>query len=151
MTEKQEIKRGIELALMMVADIDKVYKKYAKAALKASEERAEKIRKEKYKECNTTEELHDLYGYGNITLEEYDEGCDFFEMQENRRQQLSCIESHRKNLKEIRDRWKGTAMELKEELDEIDGIAKVTDTRNVFEKLEAEERAERYKTLLLSN
>lgn len=73
------------------------------------------------------------------------------EAQEERKRQLSCIELHRKNLKEIRDRWKGTVEELREELDEMDGTVKEVDTRTAFEKLEAEERAERYTALLLSN
>lgn len=151
MKEREKIMQEIELAKMMSADIDKVYKKYAKAALKASEERAEKIKNEKYKDCTTAEELQDMYGYGEITLEEYDEGRDFLEAQEERKRQLSCIELHRNNLKEIRDRWKGTIMELREELDEVDGTVKEVDTRTAFEKLEAEERAERYTALLLAN
>lgn len=44
MKERKKIMQDIELAKMMSEDIDKVYKKYAKSALKASEERAEKSR-----------------------------------------------------------------------------------------------------------
>lgn len=145
MVSKREIDQEIELAQMMVADIDKVYKKYAKAALQAQEERLEKIRTEKYMECDTAEQLHELYGWGSVTLDEYEAGRDFFESREDRKKRLSFVEAHRKNLKEIRDRWKGTVIELQRELDEMNGV--VEDKRTYVEKLEAEERAERYAAL----
>lgn len=139
---KQDIEQDIELAKMMVADIDNVYKKYAKAALKASEERAEKIKNEKYHGCTTDEELQTLYGYEEITLAEYDEGRNFLAAREDRKKQLSLVEQHRKNLRDLRDRWKGTVNELQDELDELNGV--VEDKRTYLEKQEAEERAERY-------
>ncbi|MGE4213176.1 MAG: hypothetical protein AB7E42_00160 [Anaerotignaceae bacterium] len=145
MTAKQDIEQGIELAKMMATDIDRLYKKYAKSALKASEDRLEKIRNESYHGCATVEELQDLYGYGAITLAEYDEGRDFIADMEERKKQLSLIEQHRKNLKDIRDRWKGTVKELQDELNEMNGVVK--DNRTYLEKLEEEERAERYATL----
>lgn len=145
MNLKRSIEQEIELAKMMATDIDKVYKKYAKAALLAAENRTEKIRNEKYRGCATTEELQCLYGYSEITLEEYDKGRDFFKAREEREKQLSLTEQHRKNLKDIRDKWKGTAKELQDELDEMNGVIK--DTRTYVEKLEAEERAERYATM----
>ena len=141
-TEIANIEQEIELAKMMAADIDKVYKRYAKAALKAAQERTEKIRLEKYHGCVDVEELQDLYAYAEITLEEYDTGRDFFEEQQIRAKRLSLIEKHRQNLKDIRDRWKGTINELQQELDELNGVQK--DTRTFVEKLEAQERAERY-------
>ena len=144
--KKQDIERDIELAKMMAADIDKVYKKYAKAALKDSEERLEKVRNESFHGCTNVEELQDLYGYGSITLAEYDEGRDFMTQREERKKQLSLIEQHRKNLKDIRDRWKGTVKELQDELNQMNGVVK--DKRTYIEKLEAAERAERYATLL---
>ncbi len=137
-----EIEQEIELAKMMAADIDKVFKKYAKAALAAEQARAEKFRNKKYKGCEDIQELQDLYGWGEFTEKEYQEGIEFFECWEEGKKQLSLIELHRKNLREIRDRWKGTVRELQEELDELNGVVK--DTRNAFEKREAEERAERY-------
>jgi len=141
-TEIANIEQEIELAKMMAADIDKVYKRYAKAALKAAQERTEKIRLEKYHGCVDVEELQNLYAYAEITLEEYDTGRDFFEEQQIRAKRLSLIEKHRQNLKGIRDRWKGTINELQQELDELNGVQK--DTRTFVEKLEAQERAERY-------
>jgi len=137
-TEITNIEQEIELAKMMAADIDKVYKKYAKAALKAAQERTEKIRLEKYHGCVDVEELQNLYAYAEITLEEYDTGRDFFEEQQIRAKRLSLIEKHRQNLKDIRDRWKGTINELQQELDELNGVQK--DTRTFVEKLEAQER-----------
>lgn len=142
---KRDTEQEIELAKMMVTDIDKVYKKYAKAALKALEERAERIKNEKYRGCETVEELQNLYGYDEITLAEYDEGKDFIAAREERKKQLSLIERHRKNLKDLRDRWKGTVQELQDELNELNGVIK--DNRTYVEKLEAEERAERYALL----
>ena len=145
MNLKQELERDIELARMMAEDINKVYKKYAKAALQAQQERFNKIRDEKYHGCANADELHDLYGNDEITLDEYDAGRDFFDGQEIRRVQMSLIEQHRKNLKDIRDRWKGTVNELQNELDELNGAVK--DKRTYLEKLEAQERAERYAAL----
>jgi len=139
---KHEIEQDIQLAKMMADDMDKVYKKYAKAALKASEERIERIRHEKYHDCDTIEELRDLYGYDEITLDEFDEGRAFLESREERKKQLSIIELHRKNLKDIRDRWKGTVIELQRELDEINGVVKKRDL-NAFEKCDLERRGER--------
>lgn len=60
-----------------------------------------------------------MYAYAEITLEEYDAGRDFFEEQQIRAKQLSLIEKHRQNLKDIRDRWRGTINELQQELDEL--------------------------------
>ncbi|MEA5084384.1 hypothetical protein SDC9_196859 [bioreactor metagenome] len=143
---KQDIEQDIELAKMMAADIDRLYKKYAKAALQASEERLEKIRNQSYHGCMTAEELQDLYGYGTITLAEYDEGLDYIAQREERKKQLSLVELHRRNLKDLRDRWKGTVGELRGELNDMNGVVK--DKRTYIEKLEAAERAERYATLL---
>lgn len=146
MSLKHEIEQDIELAKMMVADIDKLYKKYAKSALQAERERKEKIRNEKYLCCANVEELKELYGYGEITIEEYDAGRDFFEAQEKRSKQLSLVERHRKNLRELRDKWKGTVNEFQQELDELNGVQK--DTRTYIEKLEYEERKERYASMI---
>lgn len=148
MNLKQKIEQDIELAKMMAADIDKIYKKYAKAALKAQQERFDKIRDKKYRGCSNVEELHDLYGADEITLDEYDAGRDFFEGQEKRKAQMSLIEQHRKNLKDIRDKWNGTAKELQEELDEINGVIKEKPL-NAFERLEQDRRNERLAALRL--
>lgn len=142
---KREIEQEIELAKMMADDIDKVYRKYAKAALEAQQERINKIRDEKYHGCSNADELHDLYGQDVITLDEYDAGRDFFDGQEIRKKQMSLVEHHRKNLKDMRDKWKGTVKELQEELNELNGVQK--DTRTYIEKLESQERAERYAAL----
>lgn len=140
---KQDIERDIELAHMMAADIDKVYKRYAKAALRAETDRLSRVVETKYMGCLSADELRDgLFAYGSITEDEYCAGIDFFEALGSREKQLSLIELHRKNLKEIRDRWKGTVKELQAELDELNGVVK--DNRTFVEKLEAEERAQRY-------
>lgn len=87
-----QIEQEIELAKMMAMDIDKVYKKYAKAAMQAQLNRIEKIRNEKYHGCVDVSELENLYAYDEITLEEYDVGWDWFEGQKIRTSQLSLIE-----------------------------------------------------------
>lgn len=150
MSINQDFEKDIELAKMMAADIDKVYHKYAKAALKAFEEREERIRNERYHGCADEEELRNLYGYAEITLDEFDKGRAFFESTEERKKQLSVIELHRRNLKEIRDRWKGTIVELQRERDEMNGIKKPMKL-NAFEKRELELREERIAALTLSS
>jgi hypothetical protein len=145
---EQEIEQEIELAKMMAADIDKIYKKYAKATLQAQQDRLEKIRAEKYKGCSTVEELQMAYGYGEITIDEYDEGRDFLAAMKARESQLSLIEKHRRNLKGIRDNWKGTVIELQRELDELGGKQKEKPL-NAFEMLEEERRADRLESLSL--
>ena len=147
---KNDIEQEIQLAEMMASDIDKIYKKYAKAALQAEQERIEKVRLEKYKDCSTAQELQELYGWGEITAAEYEAGRVFLEEREKRMKQLSLVEKHRANLKEIRDRWKGTVKELQEELDELNGVEKVK-PMNAFEKLEAEQRKERYEAINLQS
>lgn len=150
MALKQELERDIELAKMMAADIDKVYKKYAKAAIEAQQARFIKIQNEKYYGCSNADELHDLYGADEITLDEYDAGRDFFEGQDKRKAQMSLIEQHRKNLREIRDNWKGTVKELQEELDDLNGVIKEKPL-DAFERLEQENRTERLAALRLQD
>lgn len=142
MLSKHELEQEIELAKMMVADIDKVFKKYAKAALEAQQKRLEKIRLEKYKDCDNPNELQELYGWGELTEKEYREGLCFFEEKETRWAQLSLIEKHRKNLRDIRDRWKGTVSELQQELNELNGVEK--QQLSYVEQLEKQEREQRY-------
>lgn len=145
MNLKQAIEQDIILAKMMADDLNKVFKKYAKAALKASEERNEKIKNEKYHGCTSFEELQNLFGYGEITSDEFEEGQDFLQSREERKEQLSLVEQHRINLRYLRDKYKGTVKELQDELDEINGVVK--DNRTYVEKLEAEEQMERYASL----
>lgn len=148
--KKADIEREMQLAEMMASDIDKLYKKYAKAALQAEWERIEKVRVEKFKDCSTVQELQDLYGWDVITIDEYEAGRHFLEEKEKRIKQLSLVEKHRANLKEIRDRWKGTIKELQEELDELNGVEKVK-PMNAFEKLDEEWQNERLDALKLQD
>lgn len=150
MALKQEIENDIILARMMADELDKAYKKYAKAALEVQKERFNRIRDEKYHGCTNADELHDLYGCDEITLEEYDAGRDFFEGQEARMRQMSFVERHRKNLKDLRDRYKGTAKELQEELDDLNGVVKEKPL-NAFERLEQEDRNERLAVLRIQD
>lgn len=143
MSTKQEIEQEIELAEMMAADIDKVYKKYAKAALEAEQKRLEAAKETIYMGCQDKDELQELYGFGDLTEEEYYGGIEYFDSMNTRKKQLSLIEKHRQNLKDIRNRWKGTVKELKEELEELGGV-KVQQPMNYIEQLEQQERQERY-------
>ena len=136
-----QIEREIELARMMAEDMDKVFRKYAKSALEAENRRTEKIRNERFMGCATERDLQDIYGYAGITEDEYYAGLEFLESREERKKQLSIVELHRRNVKDIRDRWKGTVRELQAELNELNGV--IPDARNAFEKSEAAERADR--------
>ncbi len=145
---RKEIEIEIELANMMVADLDKIFKKYAKAAQAAAEARLENIRSKKYKDCDNKEELQELYGFGDLSEDEYYAGLDFFDEKETNQKRLSLIEQHRQNVKELRDRWKGTEKELKQELDELDGIV-YEKPQTYVEKLKAQERQERFEAMRL--
>jgi hypothetical protein len=145
---RKEIEQEIELANMMVADLDKIFKKYAKAAQAASEARLESIRCKKYMGCENKQELIDLYGFGDLTRDEYYAGIEFFDGKETRKKQLSLIERHRKNIKDIRDRWKGTVIELQDELNELDGV-KSGKPMSYLEQLERQERQERFEAMKL--
>jgi hypothetical protein len=117
--DQEIIEQELELAKMMVADLNRLYKKYAKAAQAKETERLERIRAEKFKECENEQELQELFGFGELTRDEYYSGLDFFDAKEKRRRQKSLIEQHRINLKEIRDLWKGTINERQDELNEM--------------------------------
>ena len=145
----EDIQQEITLAEMMVTDLDKIYKKYAKGALAVYEKRQEKIKESKYLECENIAELHENFGWGFITEEEYNEGVRFFEEMELLKDRKSLIELHRQNIKETRDNWKGTIIHLKKELDILNGVEKVKPL-NAFELLEIEMRKERSQEMQLS-
>jgi len=143
---KRDIEREIELAEMMVADLEKIFKKYAKAAQAEAEARQERIKSTKYFSCSNVEELQTMYGYGELTEKEYYAGLDFFEELKLSNTRKSLIEQHRQNVKELRDRWKGTVLELTDELAELDGVKKGKPLTYI-EQLEAKERNERYESM----
>lgn len=141
MSRQQEIEQERVLAQLMVDDLDRLYKKYQKSAYKAQKEREAKRIEKEFKGCKSAQELQDLYGYGDITIDELERGIEYFRQD---KVQYSTIELHRKNIKELRDRWRGTVNELKEELNELLGVEKLS----YVEELELSEREERYKQIL---
>lgn len=135
------IEEELELAKLMVKDLEKLWKSYAKKALQARQERETNQVKKGFHDCETKEELIDLYGYGDIDSETYQRGLSYFDTPD--KPKLSTIELHRKNIKDMLNRWKGTVNELKEELN-----PSVKDTENIFEKMDRLEREERYKNMM---
>jgi len=138
---EREIEKELELAKLMVKDLERLWKSYAKKALQAKQERETRQVKKGFLDCETKEELIDLYGYGEIDEDTYNRGLDYFDSPE--KPELSIIELHRKNIKEMLGRWRGTIMELQEELN-----PQVKDTENIFEKMDRLEREERYKNMM---
>ena len=138
---EKEIVLELELAKLMVKDLEKLWKTYAKKALQAKQEREMRQVKKGFLDCETKAELVDLYGYGEIDEDTYNRGLDYFDNPE--KPELSTIELHRKNIKEILSRWKGTVMELQYELN-----PPVEDTENAFDKAARLEREERYKNMM---
>lgn len=138
---EKEIERELEIAKLMVADLEKLWKSYAKKALQAKQERETRQIKKGFLNCETREELIDLYGYGEINDETYQRGLDYFDNPE--KPELSIIELHRRNIKELLNGWKGTVKELQEEL-----TPTVKQSENLFEKMDRLEREERYKNMM---
>lgn len=138
--ETGSIEEDLELAKLMVSDLEKLWNSYAKKALQAKQERETKQAKKGFLDCETKEELIDLYGYGDIDEETYQRGLDYFDNPE--KPKLSVIELHRKNIKELLGRWQGTVKELQEELN-----PQIPQTETVFEKMDRLDREERYKNL----
>lgn len=137
----KEMEQELELAALMVKDLKKLWSSYAKKALQARQERELKQTKKGFLDCETREELIDVYGYGEMDEDTYHRGLNYFNNPE--KVELSVIELHRKNIKEILSRWEGTIKELQEEIE-----PQIKQRENAFEKLEREEREERYKNMM---
>lgn len=137
--EKQEIRNDIVISEMLIKDLNKVWKSYAKKALIAKQERELKQEKKGFLDCETERELIDLYGWGEIDEETYRRGLDYFQ-KINKPPELSIVEKYRKRLKELISREKGTIIELNEELNPTEKVPE----ENAFEKYERLEREERY-------
>lgn len=136
--DRHEIEREIELAQIMAKDLEKLWKSYAKKALAAKQERELRQEKKGFLEYNTVEELTDAYGWGAINEETYYRGRQYFE-NSNKPPELSVIEEHRKRIKELIGRYKGTVRELLEELNPPEKKQE----ENAFDKRERELRDER--------
>ncbi len=145
-----EVESELELAELMVKDLQKLWASYAKKALEAKQERELRQEKKGFLEYETVEELINGYGYGfgygeDEDREIYRRGLEYFE---NLKQppKLSVIEHHRANIKALLDNYKGTVKMLKDELDELEG-KKNLPQESVFERLERQEREERSRML----
>ena len=114
----KEIEQEILIAELIVKDLDGLYKKYRKAAYEAREERIAHDFERNFMGSKTVSELQDMYGYGEITRSEYEQGVDYLE---SYRPELSIVELHRKELKDMRDNWRGTIKELMGEIDTLKG------------------------------
>ncbi len=118
MTEemKLEIQEEIEMAELMVKDLTKIWKSYAKKALEAKTERELKQEKKGFLDCENENELQELYGFGEIDDDTYHRGLEYFK-NAKKPPKLSVIERHRKRVKDLLDNEKGTLIELKRELE----------------------------------
>lgn len=143
--EKKEILQEIELAELLVKDLEKVWKSYSKKALEAKLERELKEEKKGFLEYETEQELIEAWGYGAISEEAYYKGLDYFREQK-KPPELSTIEKHREVLKSMINNAKGTIKELNEELEPEEKKHK----ENAFERAERLEREEKLSALRLN-
>ncbi|MEG2429031.1 MAG: hypothetical protein RSA99_01480 [Oscillospiraceae bacterium] len=143
---ENEIKEELQLAELMVKDLQRLWNSYAKKALIAKQERELKQEKKGFMECENIEELADAFGYGEMSEEIYYKGLEYFENADKPPKQ-SIVELHRKNIKKILDNWKGTVKMLNDELNPPEKKEEET----VFEKIEREEREERYNAFVIGS
>lgn len=149
MTEstKREIAEDIEISEMFVKDLERLWKSYSKKALIAKQERELKQEKKGFLDCETKQELIDLYGYGEIDDDTYYRGLDYFDSL-NEPPELSAIEKYRVRLKDLINREKGTIKELN---DELNPVEKKQPEENAFDRYDRLRREERNKELSLSD
>lgn len=139
---KQDIRKEIELAELMISDLQKVWKSYAKKVLAAKQEREIRQVKKGFLGHETVEELIEAFGYEYISEADYYKGLEYFENLK-KPPELSVIETHRKRIKEKINLLSGTIKELQEELEPV---VKAPE-ENVFDKIAREEREQRYKNM----
>lgn len=142
---RNEILRELESAELMVKDLKRIWKSYAKKALIAKTERELKQDKKGFLEYETLDELIDGYGWGNIDEETYYRGLEYFENLK-KPPQKSVIEEHRANIKELLSRYEGTVIELNAELNPVEKVKE----ENAFERREREEREEQNSDIALN-
>lgn len=144
--DKREIEREIELAKLMAKDLEKLWKSYAKKAQAAKEERERRQEKKGFLEYKTREELVEAYGWGVIDEDTYRRGLEYFENLK-KPPERSVIEIHRSRIKELVNRYKGTIIELEDELNPPEKERE----ENAFEKRERELREERVEAMNLTD
>ncbi len=143
MGTRTEIKEELELAEMMVNDLQRLWNSYAKKALVAKQERELKQDKKGFLDYDTEAELIEGYGWGSIDEETYRRGLDYFENLKAP-PKLSVIEQHRNKIKGMLNNWKGTVKELQEELNPVEKRQQ----ENAFQKRERELREERIAAMM---
>lgn len=137
-----ELELELEAATLMVKDLDKLWKSYAKKALMAKQERELRQEKKGFLEYENENELADGYGWAEIDEDTYNRGIEYFENLK-KPPVLSVIEQHRKNVLELLNLWKGTVSELRNELHPTEIIPE----ENAFDKLARLEREERFQEM----
>lgn len=142
---RREIEQEIELSKLMIKDLERLWKSYAKKALIAKQERELKQDKKGFLEYETYEELHDAYGGGYIDEKTFYRGIDYFKNLD-KSPELSVIEKHRQRIKEMLNREKGTLKELSEELNSTEKPI----PSSGFEVYDLTKQAERLKELDLN-
>ncbi len=143
--ERREIETEIELSKLMIKDLERLWKSYAKKALVAKQERELRQDKKGFLEYESYEELHEAYGGGYIDEETFYRGMEYFKNL-NKPPELSVVEKHRQRIKEMLNKEKGTLKELSEELNPPETPLPLTG----FEAYDLAKQAERSKELELN-
>lgn len=138
-----EIERELEIANLMVKDLQRLWESYARKALVAKQERELRQEKKGFLEYETERELIDAWGGAYIDEETYRRGLAYFENLK-KSPTLSVVERHRKNIGALLNLWKGTVSELNGELYPEESELE----ENAFEKMDRQEREERYRNMM---
>ncbi len=144
--KKDDISEELELAEMMVKDLNKIWKSYAKKALEAKQAREIKEEKKGFLQYETVEELiNEGWGFGEIDEDTYYRGLEYFESLKAP-PKISVIEQYRNRIKEMISNWEGTINELNEELNPTNKKPE----ENIFDKMDREERQKKQEGLMLN-
>ncbi len=144
-SQRREIEEEIALAELMINDLNRLWKSYAKKAFIAKQEREKRQDKKGFLDYQNEEELEDAYGYADIDEETYNRGRDYFKSLK-KPPDLSVVEKHRNRIKELLNIEKGTLKELMEELNP----AEKKETVNGFVAYDNAQREKRQKEMELS-
>ncbi len=143
--KKEDIQEELELTEMMVKDLNKIWKSYAKKALEAKQARELKQEKKGFLQYETVEELIEGWGFGEFDEDTYYRGLEYFESL-TAPPKISVIEKHRNRIKQMINDGEGTIKMLNEELNPQSKKPE----ENIFEKMDREESQKRQETLLIN-
>jgi hypothetical protein len=141
--DKNEIQIELDAAELMVKDLERLFKSYAKKALIAKQKRETKQDRKGFLQYETKDDLITAYGYADIDDETYARGLDYFN--NYKEVNTSAVEKHRENIKGLIRLWKGTISELSEEINPS------AETENDLQRREREEREARLSDMQLSD